>query len=197
MAMTLKAMLFDLDGTVTRPLLDFPAIKREIGIPTDSFILEELEGMTPQERKRAMDIVERHEREAAEKSELNDGARPLMEELTRRGIRTGVITRNSHESLLTVLRLHGLSFDVHVTRDHAEPKPSPAGITMALRQLGLAPGNAVYVGDHAIDVEAGRAAGTRTIWVTNGRGLTPPPAADYQVSSPGQIIPLLDELFSH
>ena len=63
--MSLHAMLFDLDGTLTRPLLDFPSMKREIGLSPDSFILEALEAMTPEERHRAMVIVERHEQEAA------------------------------------------------------------------------------------------------------------------------------------
>lgn len=192
--MPLRAMLFDLDGTITKPLLDFPAIKRDIGLPADSFILEAMEAMTPADRRRAMDIVERHERQAAAKSELNDGAKQLLDELARRGIATGVITRNSGESLETVLRLHGLSFAVAVTRDQAEPKPSPAGIRLALKQLGAAAEEAVYVGDHAIDVKAGRAAGTRTIWITNGHRPTPAPEADWEVSCPADIIPLLDGL---
>ena len=192
--MPLKAMLFDLDGTVTKPLLDFPAIKREIGIPTDSFILEALETMTPDQQRRTMAIVEHHEEEASRRSQLNDGARELLEELERRAIATGVITRNSASSVATVLRRHGLSFRVVVCRDDAAPKPSPAGIEAALAHLALRPSEAAYVGDHTIDVAAGRAAGTRTIWVSNGRRLDPAPEADYTVTCPKEIIALLDVL---
>jgi len=192
--MLLRAMLFDLDGTITEPLLDFPTIKREIGIPTDSFILEALETMTEAARRRAMAVVERHEQEAAQRCRLNDGANVLLEELERRGIPCGVITRNSSSSLATVMERHSLRFATTVCREHASPKPSPEGIALALQQLGVSAAEAVYVGDHTIDVRAGRAAGTRTIWVTNGRRLDPTPDADFEVTRPGEIVALLDVL---
>jgi HAD superfamily hydrolase (TIGR01509 family) len=192
--MPVRTMLFDMDGTLTEPLLDFPAIKREMGLPPDSFILEAMDAMAPPDRARAVAILERHEREAAARSHLNDGAKQLLDELARRGIPTGIITRNSDVSVDTVSRLHGLSFAVTVTRDQAAPKPSPDGILLALRQLGVAPSDAFYVGDHAIDVMAGRAAGTRTIWITNGHRPAAPPKADYEVTRPADILPLLDTL---
>ncbi|MBV8780079.1 MAG: HAD family hydrolase, partial [Phycisphaerae bacterium] len=39
-----RALLFDMDGTLTEPLLDFAAIKSEMGI-THHSILEALEAM--------------------------------------------------------------------------------------------------------------------------------------------------------
>jgi HAD superfamily hydrolase (TIGR01509 family) len=192
--MALKAMLFDMDGTLTRPLLDFAAIKREIGIPTTSFILEATETMTPAERERAMAIVERHEQEAAERSELNDGVLPLLAELDRRGILTGIITRNSRRSCEVVMARHGLSFSVLVCRESAPAKPSPEGILLALQQLGVDAASAVYVGDHLIDLQAGHAAGTRTILVTNGHDKGFHVEADFVVAGPGDIVGLLDDL---
>ena len=42
--MIIKGVLFDFDGTLTRPgALDFPAIKQELGCPADQAILEYLE----------------------------------------------------------------------------------------------------------------------------------------------------------
>ena len=218
--MPLKAMLFDLDGTITRPRLDFPAIKREIGISANSFILEELEKMSPAARRRAMAIVERHEEEAARKSELNDGARELLDALARRGVATAVVTRNSLASVKLVLERHGLRFTTAVCREQAAPKPSPAGIVLALARLNVPPAQAIYVGDHAIDINAGRAGGVRTIWVTNGRqpaspatvllceaalrcearagrpagDFDPAPEADFVVAGLREIIALLDAL---
>ncbi|MBN2582869.1 MAG: HAD family hydrolase [Planctomycetes bacterium] len=192
--MALRTMLFDLDGTITRPLLDFPAIKREIGIPTTSFILEVMETMTPAERDRAMSIVERHEQEAAERSELNDGVKSLLAELQCRGILTGIITRNSRRSCETVFHRHNLQFSTLVCRDCAPAKPSPDGILLALQHLKASPSSAVYVGDHLIDLKAGHAAGTRTVLVTNGHDNGFDVEADFVVHSPADIIGLLDEL---
>ena len=192
--MPLKAMLFDMDGTITRPLLDFPAIKREIGIPADSYILEVLETMSPPERRRAMQIVEGHEEEAARRSELNDGVEDLFAELRRRSVSTGVITRNSRQSAETVARLHGLDFSTVVCRDSASAKPAPEGILLAMERMNVSAAEAVYVGDHMIDVRAGRAAGTRTILVTNGREADLDTAPDFVVTCPGEIVALLDRL---
>ncbi|NIA20414.1 MAG: HAD-IA family hydrolase [Anaerolineaceae bacterium] len=190
--MSLKAMLLDMDGTITRPLLDFPAIKREIGIPAEAYILEVLEAMTPLERERAMQILERHEGEAAERSELNDGIEELFAELRRRSVPAGVITRNSRQSAETVARRHGLEFATLVCRDSARAKPSPEGILLALERMKVSPAEAVYVGDHMIDIRAGRAAGTRTILVTNGRQADAETAPDFTVARPGEIVVLLD-----
>ena len=42
----LRAVVFDFDGTLTRPgALDFPGIKREVGCPPDSFLLEWIEAL--------------------------------------------------------------------------------------------------------------------------------------------------------
>ena len=45
-----RALLFDMDGTLTEPALDFPAIKAAMGIPLQRPILEALAEMTPERR---------------------------------------------------------------------------------------------------------------------------------------------------
>ena len=53
--MTIKAVIFDLDGTITEPFLDFDAIRREIGLsPEAGTLLEAMEKMTSR-RKAACD----------------------------------------------------------------------------------------------------------------------------------------------
>jgi D-glycero-D-manno-heptose 1,7-bisphosphate phosphatase len=49
-------------------------------------------------------------------------------------------------------------------------KPAPGLIQRALAERGVSPAEAVLIGDAASDVEAGRAAGVRTILVLTGRG---------------------------
>ena len=49
--MSFKAVIFDLDGTITQPYFDFDAIRQEIGLARDSGpLLESMEKMTPQQR---------------------------------------------------------------------------------------------------------------------------------------------------
>jgi len=47
-------------------------------------------------------------------------------------------------------------------------KPDPAGLRMLLDEAGIPPSGAALVGDSAIDVRTGRAAGVRTVGVTYG-----------------------------
>ena len=49
----IKGVLFDFDGTLTRPFaIDFQAIKTAIGCPPDETILEFIETLTDENRRR-------------------------------------------------------------------------------------------------------------------------------------------------
>jgi FMN phosphatase YigB (HAD superfamily) len=58
---------------------------------------------------------------------------------------------------------------VLVSREDAVPKPDPAPLRLACQRLGIAEAEAWMVGDGQYDVEAGNAAGIRTVWVSLGR----------------------------
>lgn len=163
-----KAILFDLDGTLTRPLLDFPRIHEEMGIG-DKPILEALAEMSLERRREAEAVLLRHEEQAAEGSTLNEGCHELLAWGRGQGLRMGVITRNSQESTRTVCQKHGLAFDLLVTREFGEFKPSPAPLLHACRRLEVGPEEAWMVGDGQFDVEAGLAANVLTVWVSHGR----------------------------
>jgi HAD superfamily hydrolase (TIGR01509 family) len=163
-----RAVLFDMDGTLTAPMLDFPRIKAEMGIG-DRPILEALAEMDGACRAAAEAVLFRHEEEAAVRSTLNPGCRELLDWLAGRGIRSALVTRNSRQSVQTVIERHGLHVDYTVSRADAPHKPNPAGLHRACARLGVAPGDAWMVGDGQYDVEAGRAAGVRTVWVSHGQ----------------------------
>ena len=162
------ALLFDMDGTLTAPMLDFPLINAEMGIG-DRPILEALAEMNGPARLEAEAVLLRHEERAALESSLNPGCRDLLQWLRAKGIRTALITRNSRLSVDTVLARHGLAIDVLVAREDAAPKPDPQPLRLACRKLGVEPADAWMVGDGQYDVEAGLAAGVRTVWVSHGR----------------------------
>lgn len=163
-----KALLFDMDGTLTEQMLDFPRIKAEMGIGNRP-ILEALAEMGPGTRQVAEAVLLRHEQQAAVESVLNRGCRELLEWLDGRGVRTALVTRNSGRSVDTVLIRHRLSLDVRVTREDAPAKPDPAPLRLACRKLGVREADAWMIGDGPYDVEAGVAAGMKTVWVSHGR----------------------------
>lgn len=165
------ALLLDMDGTITEPMLDFPLIKRQMGIG-DQSILEALSALPPGRRAACEAILQEHEDHAAKHSRLNAGCRELLDWLYSRNIRTALVTRNSRRSVDVVLARHGLSFDVLLTREDAPPKPSPEPLWLALRRLVGATGStklAWMVGDGHHDIEAGIAAGIPTVWISHGQ----------------------------
>ena len=162
-----KALLFDMDGTLTRPHLDFPKIKADMGIGTRP-ILEALAEMNDSDRVRAEQILHRHEESAAAASMLNEGCVELLEWIERRGIPTALITRNTRASVRTVLARHGLNFNALVTRDDGRHKPHPDPLYLACNELNVAVADTWMIGDGRYDVEAGLAAGARTVWISHG-----------------------------
>lgn len=163
-----RAMLFDMDGTLTRPMLDFAAIRAEMGIG-DRPILEAMAEMPPDRHAAAQQILLRHEDAAAERSELNEGCEALLAELHARRLPVAVITRNSRRSATVVFDRHGLTVDVLVTRDDGLFKPDPAPLRLACERLGVPAGQAWMVGDGEFDIQAGIAAGAATVWLSHGR----------------------------
>lgn len=186
------AVIFDLDGTITEPRLDFDAIRREIGLPKGRPILEELEAASPQQRALALAVLDRHERRAAQDSTLHVGARETIVKLRSSGYPVAILTRNSRKWTNVVLEMHDIQVDAVRCRDDGAIKPSPAPVLDICRELGVQPEQSWVVGDHRFDMESGRQAGTRTILML-GRREKPDFAdlADYVVQRLPEIIPVI------
>ncbi|HSV14331.1 MAG TPA: HAD family hydrolase [Tepidisphaeraceae bacterium] len=163
-----KAILFDMDGTLTQPYMDYDRIKRDMGVGPGP-ILESLAAMEPQQRHAAEAILHQHEDAAASASTLNPGCVELLTWLREIGLETALVTRNSRRSVRTVFDLHGLHFDVCVTREDGKFKPDPAPLLLACQRLGVEPDKTWMVGDSYHDIDAGIAAKIRTVWVSHGK----------------------------
>src|SRR3712207_5003940 len=114
-----------MDGTITEPCLDFPAIKAAMGIEASRPILEALAEMPADRRAAATAVLHEYEDRAATGSTLAAGCDRLFDWIARRAFRTALITRNSRKSVASVLGRHGLKFDVLVTRECADGKYKP------------------------------------------------------------------------
>lgn len=94
---------------------------------------------------------------------LYDGVREMLAGLRSAGVRLGVVTGKGRFAWDTTTAQIDLgAFEVVVTDDDVEaPKPHPGGLLAAAAGLGVEPGRAVYIGDSAGDLKAGRLAGMR------------------------------------
>ena len=168
----IKGVLFDFDGTLTRPgAIDFSAMRREIHCPEDQTILEYIETLPPGRRARFEKLVELREDHAADKSVPNGGAERCLSELRQKGIPLGILTRNRLKTVCRVLeKFKGISekdFAAIITREDALPKPHPDGVYQAAGRMGLRADQLMVVGDFRFDILAGKAAGAFTVLLTN------------------------------
>ncbi|OQA01496.1 MAG: Pyrophosphatase PpaX [Planctomycetes bacterium ADurb.Bin412] len=158
----IHAVIFDLDGTLTEPVLDFDLIRSEIG-QISGPILEAMDKMAASQRQRAEEILRKHERLAVEQSRLNPGVHEVMDWLRQHDKRIGLFTRNQRESVETFCRMHHLVFDGIVTREDGPYKPDPFPVACACQQMRVRAEAAVVVGDYVFDLMSGRRAGARTV----------------------------------
>jgi len=163
-----RAILFDMDGTLTCPMLDFPKIRAEMGIG-DRPILEALADLDESRRSLAQNVLLDHEERASRESNLNPGCAELIAWLIDRSIAIALVTRNSTASTRVVLKRHQLRIDVAITRDDGVFEPSPQPLLLACEKLNIPPQDAWMVGDGQYDIEAGIAAGMTTVWIDHDR----------------------------
>src|SRR4051794_4848016 len=195
--MRLKAVLCDLDGTLVDSAedilvalnallselglrrIDLPAIKMMIGDGVTN-LLERALAATGGDPALAGALVPRflahYEPTAARSTRPYPGVPETLTALKARGLRIAVVTNKLEAVSREILEALALAelVDLLVGGDTLpERKPHPAPVLFALDRLGVAPGEAVMVGDNHHDVTAARAAGVRAIAVTYGYSHVP------------------------
>lgn len=158
-ARAVQGVVFDLDGTLTRPgAIDFAEMRRRIGMEERGSVLHWIErtAQADEEAARLHAIVDEVEAEALARMEPAEGLDRLLDAVeagARRGLRAGISTRNSAAALvrfgevLADLGRPGLDvlFPARVARGHHSPslgravehKPSPEPAHECLRIWGL------------------------------------------------------------
>lgn len=195
--MRVAAVIFDLDGTITRPYLDFDQIRAEIG-HIKGPILEEMARMTPSQRRRAEAILLQHELEAAQNSLLNPGAGELIATLRRQKRLIGLVTRNSHDSVRRICRKHHLTFDCVVTREDGPVKPDPFSVQRACDLMNVMPQQALLVGDYLFDLISARRAGCRSVLLnTQDNCADFEHEADYIINDLNELPGIINALEDH
>ena len=189
--MRLRAVLFDMDGTLLDTAPDFIAVAQAMRVARglapvpeqqvrdvvsggaramvlSAFDVDPLSGEFEELR---LEFLERYQEHCAVHSRLYDGMAELLDEIERSNLLWGVVTNKPLRFAEPIMHQLGLASRsaVLVCPDHvAKSKPDPEPMLLACKHLDLDPSEVLFVGDDLRDIESGRAAGSRTAAVRYG-----------------------------
>lgn len=185
-------MIFDFDGTLAVLNIDFSLMRERIfdlmrhydvqeKLIQEKYLLEIIDEVdqilwkeNPSEAEdfyqKAHDILHDIEMKAAETGRLIPGTEAILKKLKDNGIKIGIITRNCEDAVRKVFPNINDFCDVFVSRNSVKRvKPHPDHLTYVMELLKISGKESAMVGDHIIDVQAGKGAGMKTIGVLTGR----------------------------
>jgi len=189
---TIKTIVFDFDGTLAKLNIDFKNMRETIsslvssyGISEDQlrtyFVLEMIDAAFEILKQRsekqadaflneATSVIEKIETEAANQGEIFGHTKTLLNALKEKNISCGIITRNCSKAVKIVFPDILSYCPVLICRDDVNKvKPHPEHISLALKIIGSPAHSTLMIGDHPIDIQTGRNAGTMTCGVLTGR----------------------------
>ncbi len=97
---------------------------------------------------------------------LLPGIADLLQAIENKDLKWGIVTNKPRRftvPLIESMGLHKRAACVVSGDDAPQPKPSPATLLLACEQIGVKPESCIYVGDAERDIQAGKAAGMKTV----------------------------------
>lgn len=188
----LKAVLFDLDGTLIdtaadfiriiqamcqqqqRPIVDAELIRSQVSEGARAMVhlvFPELALDSAELLQYRQQFLDEYAKQICVDTTLFAGMDDFLKTLEQKHIAWGIVTNKPRaltEALLDALDLTQRCSVVVCPDDVKHTKPDPEPMFLACQQLDIDANQCIYVGDHPRDIDAGRAAGMPTVLASYG-----------------------------
>ncbi|KAI6693759.1 hypothetical protein NL676_021469 [Syzygium grande] len=209
----LRGVVFDMDGTLTVPAIDFAAMYRAVlgddeyrriraENPAGIDILHHIEGWSPERQRTAYEVIADHERQGLDRLQIMPGAAELCSFLDSKKLRRGLITRNVKSAVDLFHQRFGVIFSPALSREFRPYKPDPAPLLHICSSWEVQPSEVMMVGDSLKDdVTCGKRAGAFTCLLDQTGRYDAPEfdsvdlKPDFKVSCLTEVFPLLEANF--
>jgi phosphoglycolate phosphatase len=215
----IRAIIFDFDGTLAALNIDFSSMRGKVfdlmkgygvseELVEERYLLEIIDEVyqilwtkdpsgAEDFYQKAHQILHEIEMKAAEKGSLIPGTEATLRSLRKKEIKVGIITRNCEDAVRKVFPDINDFCDVFVSRNSVKKvKPHPDHLTYVMESLKISGEESMMVGDHIIDIQAGKRVGMKTIGVLTGRinkEEFEKAGADYILREASEVCKLLEE----
>lgn len=162
-----EAFIFDMDGTLTIPNLDFDGMRSELGLSKGKPILESIEEFSTEKQQELHKKLNELELEKAKQTQAQPFVLKFIEELSQ-SKHLGILTRNSQLNAITTLNNIGLikyfPENFIMSRDNCKAKPDPDGILKLCELWNIKPTQSLMIGDYLYDLQTGKNAEADTLY---------------------------------
>lgn len=216
----IKAVLFDLDGTLVNSLEDL-ADSTNYALKVSGYKTHEtekfkyfvgdgmpklIERVLPEDKRnqeeieKVLDIFLGYYKEHfTDKTKAYDGIYELISNIKEMGLKTAIISNKAHNMTLEVVdKLFKNTFDIVFGKKEGYPtKPDPKLTLILMEELGVKPEECILVGDSGMDAKAAVNAGCvgiGVLWGFRGEEELRQNGASYIVNAPSEIIDIIKRI---
>ncbi|KAH0932603.1 hypothetical protein HID58_009720 [Brassica napus] len=170
----LRGVVFDMDGTLTVPVIDFAAMYRSVlgedeykrikaESPTGIDILHHIESWSADKQQKAYETIADFEKQGIDKLQIMPGAAELCGFLDSKKIKRGLITRNVKKAIDIFHQRFEVIFTPALGREFRPYKPNPDPLLHICSTWDIPPNEVMMVGDSLKDdIACGKGAGAFT-----------------------------------
>lgn len=204
----INGVIFDMDGTLTIPVLKFQELRERLGISDEVDILDYANSAPDYDKPRIHKIIEDFEDEGNKQLQLKPSIHDLFYFLKREQLKTALLTRNNkkcvdsfikrfiHRDNKAIFSEEKHLFSKIVTRDFLPTKPHPAPVHHICAAWKAPEETVLVVGDDWQDIECGNRAGSVTVLMTKPSNTDIKNKADFCIDDLSELVTLLQTNFT-